>query len=193
VTFQYGRENQPEQDTMKKYTTEQKAQALKLLEQDGATQPPSHAPWGSHPHRQRLGESPHRRTSNVLSIEEMRERAQRAVEATPTAKLLRLKNHFTEKQYELLNRPRDRPASPPQQGATGHGDAVMMKAIASLIAVMIKRRSTSARSTTSSPAPNTRSSARHEPPATVKTAGKRFTAVLPPQKTRSPRIRGSAR
>lgn len=42
--------------------------------------------------------------SNVLSIEEMRERAQRAVEATPTAKLLRLKNHFTEKQYELLNR-----------------------------------------------------------------------------------------
>jgi hypothetical protein len=44
---------------MKKYTTEQKAQALKLLEQDGAT---SHrrTHHGIHPHRQRLGESPHR-------------------------------------------------------------------------------------------------------------------------------------
>ena len=90
---------------MKKYTPEQKAQALKLLEQDGATSASVARTMGIPASTVRGWASEKAAApSNVLSIEEMRERAQRAVEATPTAKLLRLKNHFTEKQYELLNK-----------------------------------------------------------------------------------------
>jgi hypothetical protein len=58
---------------MKKYTTEQKAQALKLLEQDGAT---SHrrTHHGIPPAPSEIGRKPAPTPSNVLSIEEMRTR-----------------------------------------------------------------------------------------------------------------------
>ena len=126
---------------MKKYTTEQKAQALKLLEQDGATAATVARTMGIPPRTVRdWAKARTDAPSNVLSIEEMRERAQRAVENTPTAKLLRLKNHFTEKQYELLNRHATDLQALRNKAlqATIQGDAVMMKATASIIAVMIQ-------------------------------------------------------
>jgi transposase-like protein len=125
---------------MKKYTPEQKAQALKLLEQDGATSASVARTMGIPSGTVRRWASEKATApSNVLSIEEMRERAQRAVEATPTAKLRLSKNHFTEKQYELLNRHATDLQALRNKAlqATIQGDAVMMKATASLIAVMI--------------------------------------------------------
>ena len=126
---------------MKKYTTEQKAQALKLLEQDGATAATVARTMGIPPRTVRdWAKARTDAPSNVLSIEEMRERAQRAVEATPTAKLLRLKNHFTEKQYELLNRHATdlqalRTAS---LQAMLEKDATMVKAISGLMTSLLK-------------------------------------------------------
>ena len=90
---------------MKKYTPEQKAQALKLLEQDGATSASVARTMGIPSGTVRRWASEKATApSNVLSIEEMRERAQRAVEATPQAAIRRLKNHFVQRQFELLQR-----------------------------------------------------------------------------------------
>ncbi|MGT6966380.1 transposase, partial [Escherichia coli] len=78
--------------------------------------------------------------SNVLSIEEMRERAQRAVEATPQAAVRRLKNHFVQRQYELLQRHASdlqalRSAS---LQAMLEKDATMVKAISGLMTSLLK-------------------------------------------------------
>ncbi|WP_419180205.1 transposase, partial [Escherichia coli] len=79
---------------MKKYTTEQKAQALRLLEQDGATSATVARTMGIPPRTVRRWASEKAAApSNVLSIEEMRKRAAAAVEATPQAAIRRLKNH----------------------------------------------------------------------------------------------------
>ncbi|HFE7065072.1 TPA: transposase [Salmonella enterica subsp. enterica serovar Newport] len=126
---------------MKKYTTEQKAQALKLLEQDGATAATVARTMGIPPRTVRdwakaRADAP----SNVLSIEEMRERAQRAVEATPQAAVRRLKNHFVQRQYELLQRHASdlqalRSAS---LQAMLEKDATMVKAISGLMTSLLK-------------------------------------------------------
>ena len=126
---------------MKKYTTEQKAQALRLLEQDGATAATVARTMGIPPRTVRdwakaRADAP----SNVLSIEEMRERAQRAVEATPQAAVRRLKNHFVQRQYELLQRHASdlqalRSAS---LQAMLEKDATMVKAISGLMTSLLK-------------------------------------------------------
>jgi transposase-like protein len=126
---------------MKKYTPEQKAQALKLLEQDGATAATVARTMGIPPRTVRdwakaRADAP----SNVLSIEEMRERAQRAVEATPQAAVRRLKNHFVQRQYELLQRHASdlqalRSAS---LQAMLEKDATMVKAISGLMTALLK-------------------------------------------------------
>lgn len=126
---------------MKKYTPEQKAQALKLLEQDGATAATVARTMGIPPRTVRdwakaRADAP----SNVLSIEEMRERAQRAVEATPQAAVRRLKNHFVQRQYELLQRHASdlqalRSAS---LQAMLEKDATMVKAISGLMTSLLK-------------------------------------------------------
>ena len=126
---------------MKKYTTEQKAQALRLLEQDGATSATVARTMGIPPRTVRRWASEKAAApSNVLSIEEMRKRAAAAVEATPQAAIRRLKNHFVQQQFDLLQRhAKDLQALRNKAlQATIQGDAVMMKATASLIAVMIQ-------------------------------------------------------
>ncbi|MDP8628062.1 transposase, partial [Serratia marcescens] len=133
--------NQPEQDTMKKYTTEQKAQALRLLEQDGATAATVARTMGIPPRTVRdWAKARTDAPSNVLSIEEMRERAQRAVEATPQAAIRRLKNHFVQRQFELLQRHATdlqalRTAS---LQAMLEKDATMVKAISGLMTSLLK-------------------------------------------------------
>ena len=126
---------------MKKYTPEQKAQALKLLEQDGATAATVARTMGIPPRTVRdwakaRADAP----SNVLSIEEMRERAQRAVEATPQAAVRRLKHHVAQRQYELLQRHASdvqalRSAS---LQAMLEKDATMVKAISGLMTSLLK-------------------------------------------------------
>ena len=126
---------------MKKYTTEQKAQALRLLEQDGATAATVARTMGIPPRTVRRWASEKAAApSNVLSIEEMRERAQRAVEATPQAAVRRLKNHFVQRQYELLQRHASdlqalRSAS---LQAMLEKDATMVKAISGLMTSLLK-------------------------------------------------------
>ena len=126
---------------MKKYTTEQKAQALKLLEQDGATAATVARTMGIPPRTVRdWAKARTDAPSNVLSIEEMRERAQRAVEATPQAAVRRLKNHFVQRQYELLQRHASdlqalRSAS---LQAMLEKDATMVKAISGLMTSLLK-------------------------------------------------------
>ncbi|MCZ0301179.1 hypothetical protein, partial [Escherichia coli] len=78
--------------------------------------------------------------SNVLSIEEMRKRAAAAVEATPQAAIRRLKNHFVQRQYELLQRHASdlqalRSAS---LQAMLEKDATMVKAISGLMTSLLK-------------------------------------------------------
>ena len=126
---------------MKKYTTEQKAQALKLLEQDGATAATVARTMGIPPRTVRdWAKARTDAPSNVLSIEEMRERAQRAVEATPQAAIRRLKNHFVQRQFELLQRHATdlqalRTAS---LQAMLEKDATMVKAISGLMTSLLK-------------------------------------------------------
>ena len=126
---------------MKKYTPEQKAQALKLLEQDGATSASVARTMGIPASTVRGWASEKAAApSNVLSIEEMRERAQRAVEATPQAAVRRLKNHFVQRQYELLQRHASdlqalRSAS---LQAMLEKDATMVKAISGLMTSLLK-------------------------------------------------------
>lgn len=126
---------------MKKYTTEQKAQALRLLEQDGATAAAVARTMGIPPRTVRdWAKARTDAPSNVLSIEEMRERAQRAVEATPQAAIRRLKNHFVQRQFELLQRHATdlqalRTAS---LQAMLEKDATMVKAISGLMTSLLK-------------------------------------------------------
>lgn len=126
---------------MKKYTTEQKAQAIRLLEQDGATAATVARTMGIPPRTVRdWAKARTDAPSNVLSIEEMRERAQRAVEATPQAAVRRLKNHFVQRQYELLQRHASdlqalRSAS---LQAMLEKDATMVKAISGLMTSLLK-------------------------------------------------------
>ena len=126
---------------MKKYTPEQKAQALKLLEQDGATAATVARTMGIPPRTVRdWAKARTDAPSNVLSIEEMRERAQRAVEATPQAAIRRLKNHFVQRQFELLQRHATdlqalRTAS---LQAMLEKDATMVKAISGLMTALLK-------------------------------------------------------
>ena len=126
---------------MKKYTTEQKAQALRLLEQDGATAATVARTMGIPPRTVRdWAKARTDAPSNVLSIEEMRERAQRAVEATPQAAIRRLKNHFVQRQFELLQRHATdlqalRTAS---LQAMLEKDATMVKAISGLMTSLLK-------------------------------------------------------
>ena len=126
---------------MKKYTTEQKAQALRLLEQDGATAATVARTMGIPPRTVRdWAKARTDAPSNVLSIEEMRERAQRAVEATPQAAIRRLKNHFVQRQFELLQRHATdlqalRTAS---LQAMLEKDATMVKAISGLMTALLK-------------------------------------------------------
>ena len=126
---------------MKKYTTEQKAQALRLLEQDGATSATVARTMGSPPRTVRRWASEKAAApSNVLSIEEMRKRAAAAVEATPQAAIRRLKNHFVQRQYELLQRHASdlqalRSAS---LQAMLEKDATMVKAISGLMTSLLK-------------------------------------------------------
>lgn len=126
---------------MKKYTTEQKAQALRLLEQDGATAATVARTMGIPPRTVRdWAKARTDAPSNVLSIEEMRERAQRTVEATPQAAIRRLKNHFVQRQFELLQRHATdlqalRTAS---LQAMLEKDATMVKAISGLMTSLLK-------------------------------------------------------
>ena len=120
---------------------EQKAQALKLLKQDGATAASVARTMGIPSSTVRRWASEKAAApSNVLSIEEMRERAQRAVEATPQAAVRRLKNHFVQRQYELLQRHASdlqalRSAS---LQAMLEKDATMVKAISGLMTALLK-------------------------------------------------------
>ena len=126
---------------MKKYTPEQKAQALKLLEQDGATSATVARTMGIPPRTVRRWASEKAAApSNVLSIEEMRKRAAAAVEATPQAAIRRLKNHFVQQQFDLRQRHAEdlqalRSAS---LQAMLEKDATMVKAISGLMTALLK-------------------------------------------------------
>ena len=126
---------------MKKYTTEQKAQALKLLEQDGATSATVARTMGIPPRTVRRWASEKAAApSNVLSIEEMRKRAAAAVEATPQAAIRRLKNHFVQQQFDLLQRhAKDLQAlRSASLQAMLEKDATMVKAISGLMTALLK-------------------------------------------------------
>ena len=126
---------------MKKYTTEQKAQALKLLEQDGATSATVARTMGIPPRTVRRWASEKAAApSNVLSIEEMRKRAAAAVEATPQAAIRRLKNHFVQQQFDLLQRhAKDLQAlRSASLQAMLEKDATMVKAISGLMTSLLK-------------------------------------------------------
>ncbi|MGS3236286.1 helix-turn-helix domain-containing protein [Citrobacter amalonaticus] len=126
---------------MKKYTTEQKAQALKLLEQDGATAATVARTMGIPPRTVRRWASEKAAApSNVLSIEEMRKRAAAAVEATPQAAIRRLKNHFVQQQFDLLQRhAKDLQAlRSASLQAMLEKDATMVKAISGLMTALLK-------------------------------------------------------
>ncbi|HBB7730050.1 TPA: helix-turn-helix domain-containing protein [Escherichia coli] len=126
---------------MKKYTPEQKAQALKLLEQDGATSASVARTMGI-PARtvRRWASEKAAAPSNVLSIEEMRKRAAAAVEATPQAAIRRLKNHFVQQQFDLLQRhAKDLQAlRSASLQAMLEKDATMVKAISGLMTALLK-------------------------------------------------------
>ena len=126
---------------MKKYTTEQKAQALKLLEQDGATAATVARTMGIPPRTVRdWAKARTDAPSNVLSIEEMRKRAAAAVEATPQAAIRRLKNHFVQQQFDLLQRhAKDLQAlRSASLQAMLEKDATMVKAISGLMTALLK-------------------------------------------------------
>ena len=126
---------------MKKYTTEQKAQALRLLEQDGATSATVARTMGIPPRTVRRWASEKAAApSNVLSIEEMRKRAAAAVEATPQAAIRRLKNHFVQQQFDLLQRhAKDLQAlRSASLQAMLEKDATMVKAISGLMTALLK-------------------------------------------------------
>ena len=126
---------------MKKYTPEQKAQALKLLEQDGATAATVARTMGIPPRTVRRWASEKAAApSNVLSIEEMRKRAAAAVEATPQAAIRRLKNHFVQQQFDLLQRhAKDLQAlRSASLQAMLEKDATMVKAISGLMTALLK-------------------------------------------------------
>ena len=126
---------------MKKYTTEQKAQALKLLEQDGATSATVARTMGIPPRTVRRWASEKAAApSNVLSIEEMRKRAAAAIEATPQAAIRRLKNHFVQQQFDLLQRhAKDLQAlRSASLQAMLEKDATMVKAISGLMTALLK-------------------------------------------------------
>ncbi|EDX7654154.1 transposase [Salmonella enterica subsp. enterica serovar Typhimurium] len=126
---------------MKKYTPEQKAQALKLLEQDGATSASVARTMGIPPRTVRRWASEKAAApSNVLSIEEMRKRAAAAVEATPQAAIRRLKNHFVQQQFDLLQRhAKDLQAlRSASLQAMLEKDATMVKAISGLMTALLK-------------------------------------------------------
>ncbi|HCJ8793280.1 TPA: helix-turn-helix domain-containing protein [Escherichia coli] len=126
---------------MKKYTTEQKAQALKLLEQDGATSASVAKAMGIPPRTiRRWASEKAAAPSNVLSIEEMRKRAAAAVEATPQAAIRRLKNHFVQQQFDLLQRhAKDLQAlRSASLQAMLEKDATMVKAISGLMTALLK-------------------------------------------------------
>ena len=126
---------------MKKYTTEQKAQALRLLEQDGATSATVARTMGIPPRTVRRWASEKAAApSNVLSIEEMRKRAAAAVEATPQAAIRRLKNHFVQQQFDLLQRhAKDLQAlRSASLQAMLEKDATMVKAISGLMTSLLK-------------------------------------------------------
>ena len=126
---------------MKKYTPEQKAQALKLLEQDGATSATVARTMGIPPRTVRRWASEKAAApSNVLSIEEMRKRAAAAVEATPQAAIRRLKNHFVQQQFDLLQRhAKDLQAlRSASLQAMLEKDATMVKAISGLMTSLLK-------------------------------------------------------
>jgi transposase-like protein len=126
---------------LKKYTTEQKAQALKLLEQDGATSVSVACTMGIPPRTVRRWASEKAAApSNVLSIEEMRKRAAAAVEATPQAAIRRLKNHFVQQQFDLLQRhAKDLQAlRSASLQAMLEKDATMVKAISGLMTALLK-------------------------------------------------------
>ena len=126
---------------MKKYTPEQKAQALKLLEQDGATSASVARTMGIPPRTVRRWASEKAAApSNVLSIEEMRKRAAAAVEATPQAAIRRLKNHFVQQQFDLLQRhAKDLQAlRSASLQAMLEKDATMVKAISGLMTSLLK-------------------------------------------------------
>lgn len=125
---------------MKKYTPEQKAQALKLLEKDGATSASVARTMGIPSGTVRRWASEKAAPSNVLSMDEIRRRAAAAVEATPQAAIRRLKNHFVQRQYELLQRHASdlqalRSAS---LQAMLEKDATMVKAISGLMTSLLK-------------------------------------------------------
>lgn len=126
---------------MKKYTPEQKAQALKLLEQDGATSATVARTMGIPPRTvHRWASEKAAAPSNVLSIEEMRKRAAAAVEATPQAAIRRLKNHFVQQQFDLLQRhAKDLQAlRSASLQAMLEKDATMVKAISGLMTALLK-------------------------------------------------------
>ena len=126
---------------MKKYTPEQKAQAHKLLEQDGATSASVARTMGIPPRTVRRWASEKAAApSNVLSIEEMRKRAAAAVEATPQAAIRRLKNHFVQQQFDLLQRhAKDLQAlRSASLQAMLEKDATMVKAISGLMTALLK-------------------------------------------------------
>lgn len=126
---------------MKKYTPEQKAQALKLLEQDGETAASVARTMGIPPRTVRRWASEKAAApSNVLSIEEMRKRAAAAVEATPQAAIRRLKNHFVQQQFDLLQRhAKDLQAlRSASLQAMLEKDATMVKAISGLMTALLK-------------------------------------------------------
>ena len=126
---------------MKKYTTEQKAQALRLLEQDGATRATVARTMGIPPRTVRdWAKARTDAPSNVLSIEEMRKRAAAAVEATPQAAIRRLKNHFVQQQFDLLQRhAKDLQAlRSASLQAMLEKDATMVKAISGLMTALLK-------------------------------------------------------
>ena len=126
---------------MKKYTTEQKAQALRLLEQDGATSATVARTMGIPPRTVRRSTSEKAAApSNVLSIEEMRKRAAAAVEATPQAAIRRLKNHFVQQQFDLLQRhAKDLQAlRSASLQAMLEKDATMVNAISGLMTALLK-------------------------------------------------------
>ena len=126
---------------MKKYTTEQKAQALRLLEQDGATAATVARTMGIPPRTVRRWASEKAAApSNVLSIEEMRKRAAAAIEATPQAAIRRLKNHFVQQQFDLLQRhAKDLQAlRSASLQAMLEKDATMVKAISGLMTALLK-------------------------------------------------------
>ena len=126
---------------MKKYTPEQKAQALKLLEQDGATSASVARTMGIPSGTVRRWASEKATApSNVLSIEEMRKRAAAAVEATPQAAIRRLKNHFVQQQFDLLQRhAKDLQAlRSASLQAMLEKDATMVKAISGLMTALLK-------------------------------------------------------